>query len=583
MGVAGPARQALLGVLLGCAAAMPGTVLAQAVGSPPTREQVEPPAPTTTGPSSTVKVDSNQTVQATSCPLSRYDLEVTIGSIKFTGPGGSDVPAELTPLLAPIAAAPPAGKQKIAVVCDIRDRATEALRRKGYVASVQIPPQRIESGELRLEVVTARITEIRVRGEAGGYEKTLASRIAQLKALRPLNERDAERILLTANDIPGLDVQLALRPAGTAPGDVIGDLTVSSHRFAVLANIQNYGSRQLGRQTGYLRGEYYGLTGDSLTYVGGQLTAQTKEQKVVQAGHLMGIGNRGMTIALSGTYAWSRPDISGLDLRSESLIAGLKLTVPLVRALRRDVRVIPGFEFIEQRTRFFDDTGSSPLNRDKIRVATLRVEGDMSKPISDGGVYYSLSAAAELRKGLGIFGATKINDTHGGYFPTRVDGDAKATVIKGDLDAVIGVGPIFSIAGSARGQWSNHPLLNFEEFSIGNLTIGRGYDPGANSADRAVGLSGEARAKVYDNGQVRADLFGFYDSVWIWNIERGAIETDRRLGSYGGGVRMTLQPYAYLEAYYAHPTDKALISVPNAKTATDRFLMSLTVKFAPGS
>ena len=34
----------------------------------------------------------------------------------------------------------------ISVVCEIRDRAATILRAKGYLAAVQIPPQKIEGG-----------------------------------------------------------------------------------------------------------------------------------------------------------------------------------------------------------------------------------------------------------------------------------------------------------------------------------------------------------------------------------------------------------------------------------------------------
>ena len=118
----------------------------------------------------------------------------------------------------------PTGDQPIRVVCDIRDQANAALRRDGWVASVQIPAQSIDGGELQLQVVTARITEIRVRGDAGPYASRWRRGIASCSALDPLNERDAERALLLAGDVPGLDVQLSLRPAGTQPGEVIGDL-----------------------------------------------------------------------------------------------------------------------------------------------------------------------------------------------------------------------------------------------------------------------------------------------------------------------------------------------------------------------
>ena len=57
---------------------------------------------------------------------------------------------------------------------------------------------------------------------------------------------ETERYLLLARDIPGYDVRLTLRPAGTNPGEVIGDVQVSYTPVEVDVNVQNYGSKAVG-------------------------------------------------------------------------------------------------------------------------------------------------------------------------------------------------------------------------------------------------------------------------------------------------------------------------------------------------
>jgi hemolysin activation/secretion protein len=587
MGLGAPVGAAVRFSLV--AATVVSTVPAFAQTAPrdglPARPQVELPTPQTEkAPPSSVRVDGSRGVPTAPCPLDRFDLQVKITAIDFVTPDGKSIPSEIAELLAPIAASPPAGETKVAVVCQIRDRATAALRREGYVASVQIPPQRIENGVLKLEVVTAHIVEVRVRGEVGPYRKTLAARIEKLKAIDPLNEHAAERILLLADDVPGLDVQLALRPAGTGAGAVIGDLTISYRPGAIMANVQNLGSRQLGRYTGYARAEIYGLTGASdLTYIGGQVTSQIKEQKVVQAGHVMGLGNNGTTLSVSGTYAWSRPDLGDLDLRARSAIGSITLQTPLRRSVTKNLIAAGGLDIVGQRTRVYgDNTPSSPLNRDRIRTLFLRLSGSQRKPLPNGTDLYFIGGRVEVRKGIDVLGATAPQSVSAsGYTPSRFEGKSTATVVQGDLDAMVALGPIFSVAGSARGQWASDPLLNYDEFSIGNLTLGRGYDPGANSGDRVVGLRGEARADVIATPRFHAQVFGFYDSLWIWNLDTNAIENDRNLSSYGGGVRLTLPGKLLLEAMYARPRNPALL-LPGAKRATDRVLVSITTRFGLG-
>jgi hemolysin activation/secretion protein len=577
-----------IALALVAALASPSAASAQSTPAPPTvnpnptREQVEQPTPQEVRRGrQQVQVDASGALDRAPCPLNRFDLQATINNVRFTGPNNGPLSPIIQGLLGQIGA--PGAGQPVRVICDIRDRATAVLRDSGYVASVQIPPQTIETGELRLEVITARIVDVRVRGEAAPYRETLAARIEQLKALDPLNERDAERILLLASDVPGLNVQLQLRPANREPGEVVGDLEVTFSQATLLANVQNYGSRQLGREIAFARADFYGLTGGpSLTYVGGSTSLDFEEQQVLQFGHLQEVNLQGLTVGANFLHAWSRPDIGDLDLRSESLIGRLEIIAPLVRSVRSVVDFSTGLELIEQRTRVFGgDQGGVPLNRDKIRVLFARLSGGIREPRMTGGDRYSLNASLELRQGIDVFDATERGEiSPSGFSPSRIEGDPTATVVRGEVEGVVGLGPIFSLAVEGAAQWANNPLLNFEEFSLGNLTFGRGYDPGANTADRAIGLRIEPRANVYNSSRLRADLFGFYDSVWIYNLDANTSENDRRLGSYGGGVRLLLPRLALLEVTYARPEDVPLL-VPNARRAPDRLLVSLTLQYPP--
>jgi hemolysin activation/secretion protein len=463
---------AALALALLASPVIPGSGRAQTAPPPgrdpsPSREQVEIPRPRNPSPDpSSVRVDSRG-IERAPCPLEKFDLDVTINSVRFTGPSGEPLDPAIASLLGE-AEAPGAG-QPVKVICAIRDRAADRLRDARYVASVQIPPQTIETGELRLEVVTARIVEVRVRGDAASYRATLAARIEQLKALQPLNERDAERILLLASDAPGLNVQLQLRPSpGGRPGEVVGDLEVSFVRAAFLGNVQNYGSRQLGRETAFVRADFYGLTGGpSLTYVGGSTTLDFDEQRVVQAGHVQEIGLQGLSLGADFLYAWSRPDLGDLDLRSESLIARLEGTAALIRRVDKELDLAAGFELIEQRTRVFGSgQGGTPLNRDKLRVLFARLSGSLRESNGDGTDAYSLNGSIELRKGIDVLNATRrgfVSPTSG-FSPSRIEGDPLATVVRAELAGVVGLGPVFSLAAEGVAQWSNEPLLNFEEF-----------------------------------------------------------------------------------------------------------------------
>ncbi|QGN55302.1 ShlB/FhaC/HecB family hemolysin secretion/activation protein [Novosphingobium sp. Gsoil 351] len=549
--------------------------------SAPTREEVNPEPPKREAQPGKVSVDSSAAFNRGPCPLDGSELRTTIPSVQFGGAGGKPLAPELVPILANVRA--PAGEQPVRVICDIRDAANAALRQARYVATVQIPAQRLEGGPLQLEVVTAHIVETRVRGDAGPYEGLIEQRITALQSFDPLNEAQAERLLLLADDIPGLDVRLTLQPAGGAPGEVIGELTVDYHPFGVVVNAQNYNSKQLGRETVYARGELYGLTGlGDLTYLAGSTTVDFDEQKIVQVGHEMLVDQSGTSLALRATFADSRPTLPSLDLRTKSWILNAELMQPLLRTVNENYYLGVGFERIDQRTDLGGAGGRAALNLDRISTIYMRFAGNARKLRGDGTEAVAVNGFAEVRKGLDLFNATKTGViTKAGYAPSRFEGDAKAWVIRGQIDSKIGLGPIFELFGSARGQWTEQPLLNYDEFSIGNLTVGRGYDPGANTGDKAIAGTAELRANLPTGPRVATQVFGFYDHVHLYNLDTGSTEANRRLNSYGGGVRVTLSGIARLDVTYAHPLDRPLLTGASAKVPKDRLLVSLTAQLVP--
>jgi len=549
-----------------------GTAASAQVGVP-TRQEITPPTPEPRQ-ASTATVEAEAARPASTCPFENSPLRVTITQLALSKPDGSALDPRIADALASLT--PPPGEQSIAVVCQIRDEANVLLRRGGWVASVQIPAQEIAGGVLRLQVVTARVVDIRVRGDAGSYESLLRRRLEQIKALDPLNEREAERLLLLAGDVPGLDVALSLRPAGTVQGEVIGDLTVSSRRFALFANAQNYNSRLLGRETVYARGEVYGLTGlGDLSYLGVSSTTDAEEQIIVQGGHIFQVTDAGTTFGARATYAWSRPDLGPLDLRTNTLIAGFDLVHPLLRSVRANARVRLGVDYIDQVSKVGGGDDAVTLTRDKLRVVFAGVDADRQLIDVNGNTVATLAATVELRQGLGLFDASRRGFANG-ELTSRLDGSARATVFRGSAEGVLFLGPVFSIAGTAQVQWANKPLLNYEELALGSLTIGRGYDPGANSGDRALGGRVELRAELPLQQDVGTQVYGFYDHLYLRNLDRFRLEDARNFGSVGGGVRLSLPNRAVLDVLYAKPLDKALLLDERKPPA--RVLVSLTLQ-----
>lgn len=565
-----------LGSVLALATGLLAASDARAQSTGPTRTELElPETEQRPGENPTVRFERDGGLRP-NCPFDEQPLTISLSGRDFRDARGGELAPELQAALAGIEV--PTGEQRLSVVCDIRDAANEALRRGGWIATVQIPQQDLNNGgRLLLDVITARLTEIRISGDPGPYRSLLDQRLAPLLELDPLNERQAEQVLLNANDIPGVSLRMALAPAGGAPGDVVGNVSVSFQRVNAFFNLRNYNAKRIGRETAFARVEFYGLTGlADITHVAAQTTIDFSEQMIVQGGHEFGLGSRNIRVGTEVAYAKSKPSISNLALETDTILASVYASYPLVRTPQSAGDVSVGFDYIDQRS----TVGGISLSKDSIRTAYARADVSGERRRDDLSPLVSFEAFVEVRKGLGILGATKFGtfDTAvtDGTPASRPFGNANAFVIRGGADGTLFLSETFDVRGRMEVQWTDDPLLNYDEYSIGNLSIGRGYDPGANSGDRAVGGSIEVGANLLNDAQKRLQAFGFFDMVQLQNLDFGTPDPRRTLKSVGGGLRFFFGEGLRAEVTYAKPLDPALFTDTDKPPA--RVLVSITTK-----
>jgi hemolysin activation/secretion protein len=558
--------------------------------SPPTREEIErvPTAPTTPPPSR-LRVEGG--IERAPCPLAdpQYqNVTVAISDVRF------DNLKVVSPDLLRPAWADYAGKTvPIAAVCEIRDAAATILRREGYLAAVQVPPQRIENGVVRFDVLMAKLVGVQVRGDAGKSEKLIAGYLNKLTSQEVFNEKYAERYLLLARDIPGFDVRLTMRPAGTVPGEVIGEVTVVRVPFTVDANVQNFGSRSVGRWGGLVRGEFYDVLGlgDRLV-AGAYTTAQTSEQNVVQLGYDMRLGSDGLVLAGRFAYAWTTPDIGPIDpLESHTMVASIEASYPFLRSQATNIRAAAGLDWIDQDV-FFSRVINS---QDHLRVLYGRIDFEAidrdsissTEGYSIGEPRWRIAGTYEFRKGLDIFDASEDCPGLGactGVTRSRPQGEATAGLIRVSGTAEYRPSPRFVLALSPRAQYTRRPLLSYEEFSGGTYTIGRGYDPGSIIGDTGVGFLAEVRVGSLSPQSREGFAFqpyAFLDQAWTWEKDRPiALDpaNSEKLTSAGVGVRAAYGDHARIDVALAKPLKRL---AGETEKGDVRLLFSLTTKLIP--
>ncbi|WP_336957865.1 ShlB/FhaC/HecB family hemolysin secretion/activation protein [Sphingobium aquiterrae] len=578
--------------LAAIAMTLPVAAHAQTVPGAPTREEIDRARAPGAVPADRSRLTVTGGVERAPCALAdpRYaNVTVNFADVRFTMPAIVD-PAALRDSWADMAG----HDVPIASLCEIRDRAATALRQMGYLAAVQVPPQRIEKGgTVVFDVLMAKLVGIQVRGNAGNSEKLIAAHLEALKDEPVFNIREAERHLLLARDLPGYDVRLALRPAGTTPGEVIGDVQVTRQRVRIDANIQNMGSQSAGRYGGLLRVQVNDITGmgDS-TVLSIFNTAQTREQTVLQAQHSFAIGANGLRLTGDFTYAWSKPGLVNGQLSSTTLIGSLALSYPLIRRQTSNLLGTAGIDIVDQDVKF----GGNPLTTDKLRVLFARVEAEAIDPeslVSTQGYSaaeprWRIGGAIEARQGLSALGAS---DGCGAGFVrclpprtpiSRVEGDPTALVLRASAQAEFRPAPILTISVAPRAQYAPHALLSYEEMSAGNYTVGRGYDPGTLIGDSGVGFATEVRlGSLMPKGLQDLSLqpYAFFDAAWMWNRDSSFNGLDpQKLTSAGGGVRGMWGNRARFDLTVAAPLRRAGFQTERGDV---RVLFSITAQLVP--
>jgi hemolysin activation/secretion protein len=570
----------------------------------PTRDELQRQQPTPPPRDTPPRVTVQDGIERAPCPLAapRFaDVSITISEARFDG----------LQIVSPEALrstwAEYAGRSvPIATVCEIRDRAATILRREGYIAAVQVPPQRIEEGGVvRFDVLMARLVRIQVRGDAGRAEGIIARQLAKLQEQPVFNTFEAERYLLLLDDIPGYDARLTLKPAGTRPGEVIGEVAVRYTPVEVEANVQNFGARAVGRLGGMVRARLNGLTGlGDMTTLAYFNTFDWREQHVLQASHSFRLGDEGLTLGGDLTYALTRPGVGGGDpFRTRTLIATLRAAYPLMRSLGENLILGGGLDLANQRARFAQGTVDIALNHDRLRVLFARLDYDRIDPASLGSIRgysaseprWRLAGSLELRQGVSVFGGSTAcaNPQCTGRTPlSRPAADPTAFVLRASAHGEWRPSPAFTLALSPRAQYAPDPLLSFEEFSTGNYTIGRGYDAGTLVGDSGVGVQAEVRVGSLVPRRVGGwafQPFAFLDAARIWNRDAGSLypRDPQSLYSAGGGMRARWGDRARLDAFVAAPL-KTLrlfdLSNPGSERRVKgdvRFLASLTVNLIP--
>jgi hemolysin activation/secretion protein len=205
-----------------------GTILRQI-------EPVAPPVPSSTGTGLTIEPESVGSMPA-SAPFPVKVIEIS-GNTRFDAPTLHALVADAE------------GKDlDLARLYELAGRITDYYRSHGYpLARAIIPPQTIESGIVRIEVIEARYGRVNLDNRSRVNDSLLNATLSPLHDGQPIEQTGLDHSLLLLSDIPGVVVNATLKPGeSVGTSDLVVDTTAGP---AVSGNVtlDNYGDRYTGR------------------------------------------------------------------------------------------------------------------------------------------------------------------------------------------------------------------------------------------------------------------------------------------------------------------------------------------------
>ncbi len=461
---------------------------------------------------------------------------------------------------------------------------------------VLVPAQEIVNGVVRIEVIEARIDGLVVEEPADpvGPVRRLAERmVSALVGVDNPTGAQIERAVLNVNALPGI-ARATVVPQPSGPesrGGLILHLNVERDPFEGVLYADNRQTPAIGRSvvgatvtmnsyspwadtTSLSIFNSFDVFSDTVPETGETDGAgYFDERTTFYAVHQRAVGRDGAMLKASGLYSRTLPgdDLSVVAIDGDQYFGSLELSQPFIRSRRLGVGGAVVFEYLDSGTDI--SNGLFRITDDRIRVAAARVDG----LYRDAFGYTTFET--QVRQGLDILDATPADQPE----RSRFDGQSVFTLVRGEAERLVLLGDDFSAWARLGAQYSFDPLLSSEEFSIGGLTYGRGYDPSEFTGDHGFGLAAELRHSWRLNVEgfaFSAEGYGFLDYGVVWNAGEG--EPARRdIVSTGGGVRLFLPENAFVGAEIAIPVGRPLTRVDEDGEQIDgpRFFLTLSKRF----
>ncbi|MDO9369947.1 MAG: ShlB/FhaC/HecB family hemolysin secretion/activation protein [Sphingopyxis sp.] len=440
--------------------------------------------------------------------------DIIIREIRFVGAG---VPANVG-RAAQRFVGKPASADNLARLAATMTRAYN--RSSVALFTLVIPEQDLSGGIVTVASAEGYVGSVTLSGESERGPAPLIARMASgLPGQRSISRARFERVLGNIGDVPGVTVTPTLALGGE-PGAVALDLALDAKKPTFGLGFTTRTSQFVsdGIVEANARGTSLLRSGDE-TRLTGAAALNLKSLLYVAASHSTPLGAGGTRADVSAAALRTRP--KGIAVDGEAWSAGAGITHPVIRASRRGLVASARFDYLDSKNALFGSTIAAEKTWTASAGLAFRLSEDRT----------TVGARIGGAKGLDFAGA-------------RVDpGVGKADFLYADasVEANQAIGKALVFRMAATGRWTRDRLPAAQRFSVGGATFGRAFDDGLVNGDRGVATFGELAVRPLRSGKLaKSEIYTFADYADVTLLARTAIpRTDFRLGSWGGGVRLS--------------------------------------------
>jgi hemolysin activation/secretion protein len=445
----------------------------------------------------------------------------------------------------------------------------KAYHAAGYpTVLVNLPEQTIEQGIVRLQVIEARLLEIKVTGQEHYSRYRILEKLPSIRTGTLLYEPKFVKELSAVNANPDLQVIPVLKP-GTEPGTVDLELKVKD-RLPVHGKLEGDNRGPITTPQNRLVAEIQHTNlfgGDEILTVNTVQTptdwgavqnygasfvypvrwpdhllavyASKSESNSVLAGSAVSVGGGG-NIAVSGN----------------AFVTGFRYILPLFSGGANTHQLSVGVDYkkLEPTNASFPGGGTAVV-LGQLQYAPASVAYSGFYPDTWGLTKLSLMARGYVAGT--IPGGSKEDFTGNPNDPSepgqRKGSTGTFAVLQGGLDRVQPLPGDFTLALYAGGQWGSQPLIPAEGYFTGGFDTVRGYQQYEAIGDNGVRGRAELTTpelfaipidRIWQRRRsadytIRVKVAAFYDAAQLWIQQRQPGQTSEfRLEGVGGGIRV---------------------------------------------